>query len=1145
MQTWRWLVLSCLVALGGTASAQEFRATLNGTVTDGQEARIPGASIEVTSASTGARFTTVTSASGQYSIPLLPPDAYKVVVSSPGFKRYVREGVQLSTNEHVTLDITMELGAVADSVTVTADAPLLSTSSASVGQAITVRHVDTMPMSGRAPMMLAQLSIGVASATNPQANSRPFDNDGTSSISMGGSLNKASEILLDGGPNMAKNRRTGYNPPLDSVAEVKVEVFQPDAAYGDTDGGTINVVTRGGTNQFHGTAGWYNQVSNLAATPFYTNRVGGKKGFTLYNQWGFTAGAPVIIPKVYNAKNKIFWYFAYDAIKHSVLQPYTLTVPTAAEKAGDFSALLGLNSSYTIYDPATGVAQAGGRRQRLPFPGNVIPAARFNPTAVNYLKYYPAPNQIGSGDGTNNYLANTIRHDDYFTVLERVDFNFSAKHKLFSRYQAFYRTEHIRQYFDNPSTGEYNPRDVNGAIVDDVFTLSPTMVLDTRLNWNRFVDMFRPQSAGFDIKSIGYPASLAARSPYAVMPRVTLSDAYQTLGFNGASKTPFDNFQLFTTLNKSMGAHSLKLGVDIRSQRESAIAYGYSTGSYTFGTNWTRGPLDNSTGAPIGQGLASLLLGLPTAGQFDLNGTRTNSVRYYSVFFQDDWRVNNSLTVNVGLRYEKETGIVERYNRALVGFDFASANMVTAAAKAAYAAAPIPEVPVSQFNPAGGPIYASAKNRNVYSTESNGFSPRFGFAWKPPALAGKTVIRGGLGVYFQPYGAGTVYQPGFSQSTPLVATNDGYLTPYATLSSPFPDGLVEPPGAANGINTYLGQSITFNTPQEGWPYAMRWTATVQQQLANNLLLEVGYMGTRTLHIPINRDINYVPAQFLSTSAFRDNTVINRLTANVVNPFQNLLPGTNLNGSTITVQQLLLPHPQLSGLTIAGVNDGYSDYHALDVRLEKRFASGVQFLASTTWSKMMEATSRLNPSDASVYRQISTNDRPYRFVLSGAYDLPFGRNKLVGGNATKPVNAIIGGWSVSEIFTVQGGAPLSWGNVIYLGGDLNYNPRQIDGAFSKTPFNTISSQQLASNIRVFPQRFSNLRAERINNLDVALIKNIPVFEKLNVQFRAESFNTLNHTQFSTPSLSPTSSDFSKVTAQANWPRVIQATLRLVW
>ena len=323
--------------------------------------------------------------------------------------------MQLSTNERVTLDVKLELGAVTDSVTVSADAPLLTTASASMGQAITVGQVDTMPMSGRAPMMLAQLSIGIASATNPQANSRPFDNDGTSSMSVGGSQNKASEILLDGGPSMSKNRRTGYNPPLDAVAEVKVEVFQPDAAYGDTAGGTINVVTRGGTNDFHGSAGWYNQVSNLAATPFFTNRVGGKKGFTLYNQWGFTAGGPVVVPKVYNGKNKVFWFFAYDGIKHSVLQPYTLTVPTGPQLRGDFSALLAVNSSYQIYDPSTAVAEAGGRRRRQPFPGNIIPAVRFNPIAINYLKYFPAPNQAGLADGTNNYLANTIRHDDYFT----------------------------------------------------------------------------------------------------------------------------------------------------------------------------------------------------------------------------------------------------------------------------------------------------------------------------------------------------------------------------------------------------------------------------------------------------------------------------------------------------------------------------------------------------------------------------------------------------------------------------------------------------------------------------------------------------------------------------------------------------------
>ncbi len=1144
MRAWGLCLFAGFALLVANGWAQEYRATLNGTVSDAQEARIPGASIELVQTATGTRFSTVSTAAGQYTMPLLPPGTYTVAVKNPGFKRYVREGVLLSTNEHVTLDIKLEVGAIAESVTVTADAPILTTSTGSIGQPITVGQVDNMPMSGRAPMMLAQLSIGIASATNPQANSRPFDNDGTSSMSVGGSQNKASEILLDGGPSMANNRRTGYNPPLDSVAEVKVEVFQPDAAYGDTAGGTINMVTKGGTNQLHGTAGWFNQVSNLAATPFFTNSVGGKKAFTVYNQWGFTAGGPLIVPKVYNGKGRIFWFFAYDGIKHSVLQPYTLSVPTPAEMKGDFSALLAVNSSYQIYDPSNAVAESGGRRRRQPFPGNLISPARFNSIAVNYLKFFPSPNQAGQTDGTNNYLANTIRHDDYFTVLERMDFNISDKHRLFTSYHAFYRTEHIRQYFNNESTGEFNPRDTNGAILDDVYTLKPTLLLNTRLNWSRFVDMFRPQSAGYDMTSLGYPASLAARSPYPVMPRVTFSDGIQTLGFNGASKTPFDSYQLFSTLNKALGSHSLKVGIDARMQRESSISYGYSTGTYTFGNNWTRGPLDNSTGAPIGQSFASFLLGLPASGQFDLNGARTNQCKYFSVFLQDDWRISNALSLNIGLRYEKETGVVERFNRALAGFDFTSANSVTKAAKAAYAASPIPEAPAAQFNPAGGPVYATPQHRNTYSTASNGLSPRFGFAWKP-ALLGKTVVRGGFGVFFQPYGAGTVYQPGFSQSTPMVVTQDGYLTAYAALSNPFPDGIVAPPGASGGIDTYIGQSITFKPTDEGWPYAMRWTVSIQRQLQHNLVLEAAYMGTRTLHLPISVDLNYAPAQFLSTSPARDSAVINRLTANVPNPFQGLLPGTNLNGSTTTVQQLLLPYPQLSGLTVAGVNDGYADYHALDVRLEKRVSAGFQFLASFNWSKMMEATGRLNSSDPSVYRQISDDDRPYRLVFSGTYELPFGRGKALAHDAGPWLNRLIGGWAISEIYTVQGGAALSWGNVIYYGGDLNYNPRNIDKAFDLTRFNTVSSQQLASNIRTFPQRFSNLRAERITNLDAALIKNIGVVERLRVQFRAEAFNALNHTQFSTPSLSPTLSAFGKVTAQANWPRVIQLTLRFVW
>ncbi|HWR49528.1 MAG TPA: carboxypeptidase regulatory-like domain-containing protein [Bryobacteraceae bacterium] len=1145
-------LLVCLIALSLSGWSQEFRATLTGVVSDVQGAVIPGAKVVATHVDTGAKFNTVSGAEGQYTMPFMNPGRYNISAEVPGFKTYLRENVQLSTNARVTLDMRLEIGNLAESVTVTADATMLTTTSASVGQPITTRQVDSMPMSGRAPMALANLALGVIAQGNPVANSRPFDNEGTARVSMGGSESLGNELLFDGGPNTTSSAlvirgKAIYNPPLDSVQEVKVEMFQSDAAYGYTTGGTVNIVSKGGGNQLHGSANFFNQSSALAATPFFTNRAGGKKTVTRYNQWGATASGPVYIPKLYNGTDRLFFYFAYDAVQHVVPQPFILTVPTEAERNGDFSQLLALGSNYTIYDPATGVAE-GTRRRRQPFPDNKISPARLNSIAKNYLSYYPNPNQTGAANGQDNFFAPTQRKDDYYNFLGRVDYNHN-KHKLFGNVFATFRTEYINDYFANQSTGEVRPRETSGSKIDHVYMINPTTLLNSRVSYSRFFEVVASNTVGFDLNSLGFPSYLSSQSTKLAMPPVSFSDPFQSLSGATGRRVPEDHRSLFSTLSMVRGAHSMKVGADIRRQRVSQVTFGNSAGAFTFGTNWTRGPLDNASGAPLGQGLASFLLGLPTSGSYDINTAITYQTYYKAFFFQDDWRVTPRLTLNLGLRYEKESPTSERWNRVLTGFDFTTANAVTAAAQVAYSQAydsmPDPKIPVSGFNPVGGPIFATADHRNIYSTDSNAFSPRFGFAYTPAMLGGKTVLRGGFGIFFATHGPTGINQPGFSQTTQFVPTNDGYLTPNATLTNPFPGGLLEPAGASQGLNTYLGQGITFFNPAVAQPYTGRWTLTVQQQLATDLVVELAYIGSHSLHLPVNESLNFVPAQFLSTSLVRDQATIDRLTANVANPFRGLLPGTNLNGSTISKSQLLGLYPQLTGLTKQSVTEGYSNFHSLNARVEKRLSGGLQLLANASVSRTMEATSRLNASDSHYEYVVADQDRPYRLVLSGSYDLPFGKSKAFLGSTGPWLDRLVGGWTASSICSFQGGAPIGWGNLLYYGGDLNLDMRNIDRAFDTSRFNTTSNQQLSSNIRTLSSRFSNLRSDAIMNFDVSLIKNTTIVDRVNLQFRAESFNVTNRAQFSNPNLSATSANFGKITGQANFPRLIQLGMRLSW
>ena len=1108
---------------------------------------IPGVKIHSVQKETGAKSDTVSGGDGQFVIPFLTPGHYEVTAESAGFRRYVRTGLQVSTDERMTLDITLEVGQAAESVMVSSETTLLETSSASVGQVITSRQIENMPMAGRTPLVLAQLSYGVIPTSDPKFY-RPFDNAGPSDFSIGGTPGRSNDLLLDGAPNTTGNSRVAYNPPVDAVAEMKVEVFNTDAAYGHSGGGTVNVVMKGGTNSFHGSLYEFNQVSRLAATPFFTNLAGLKKQVTRFNQYGGTIGGPVTIPKLYSGHDKLFFFFGYEGIKDSIPNPSTHTIPTPAERNGDFSALLSNGTNYQIYDPQTGVVE-GARIRRTPFPNNVIPANRLSPVALKYLQFYPQPNQPGRADGGDNYLSNTDGEINKFGgFLGRLDVNFSSRHKLFVNARYNDRLGSKGNFVGRSPLDQTAILGLNrtnwGSTIDDVVTISPTMVLDTRVNWTRFEEPRPNFSTGFDLTTLGFPAAVLAAAPKKVLPATSM-DRFQGIGDSGGVELPFDNFQIFSNLTKVAGNHTLKVGTDLRWARESGIDFGYASGNYTFSTNWTRGPFDNSTGAPLGQDFASFLLGLPTGGGLDINSFRTNQAGYYAFFIQDDYRVRPNLTLNLGLRHERDLPTTERFNRSVNGFDFTTLNPVNAAASAAYNANPIVEIPVGQFKVPGGLLFANSSNREVYRTHAKYIDPRFGFAWTPALLGGGTVIRGGAGVFIFPLNTTGVNQLGFSQNTAFVPTQNSYLTPYATLSNPFPTGILQPTGSALGLSTFLGKNLTYFNPNPLNPYSIRWNLSVQRQIGKNLVAEVGYTGNHAVHLGVNRELNFIPRQYLSTSATRDQPVIDRLSANVANPFAGLIPGTNLNGTSLARSQLLLPFPEFTSITAQAGSEGSSYFHEFGARIEQRFSNGFSLLANYQYSRLMEKRNRLNPSDTFLQKRIAAEDRPQRLVISGSYDLPFGKGKPLLGNANRLTDLAVGGWIVNSIYTVQPGPALEWGNVIYLGGDIQLNTRHISRTFDTSRFLTNSQQQLASNIRAFPTRFNNLRADGVNNLDASLLKNFMLKEYLKMQFRFEAFNALNRAEFDIPVLNPVSSAFGRTQAQANLPRRIQMALRLVF
>jgi hypothetical protein len=770
---------------------------------------------------------------------------------------------------------------------------------------------------------------------------------------------------------------------------------------------------------------------------------------------------------------------------------------------------------------------------------------------------------------SQNYYPGDVDHDGYNSELGRLDVNMTTNNRLAFNFRNSARTQSKRNFFRNVSTGNFLYRNNDGASIDDVDTITPSTVLEVRANWTQYFNGHASLADGFNPTTLGFPSYLAASSEDVEIPAIVFATcaasngafpSFQCLGpeaMQTDDHVPENNYQVFGDMVKSWGNHTTKAGIDLRDHQYSAYTAGYPAGVFNFnigsavGSNWTNGPLSNAAASPLGQDFAAFLLGLPTTGEFDVNSHSTFTNKYYAWFVQDDWRVKPNLTLNIGLRWEHESPTTERYNRVVNGFNPTAANPISAAASAAYAASPQALLPPSQFSALGGLTFAGPGSPNIYTSNSHIFSPRFGVAWTPNKLGGKTVIRGGFGIFVSPLGIVGLNQEGFSQVTQFPATSNNYLSPTTTLSNPFPNEIASPAGAANGAGTFLGQQVLFYNPQTVNPYSMRWDLSIQHQLPGHIVFELAYTGNHAVHLTGNIQLDEIPRQYLSTSPVRDTATINLLTSNVPNPFKGLVPNsTSLNGSTVSLQQLLVTFPQYplgsaasNGVVEQGANAFSSTYESLNVRLQKRFSQGMTIINNFVWSSELDRTVFLNDTDSAPTKQISVNSRPFHEVLAMTYELPIGRGKRFN---FKSLNLLLGGWALNGVLTLQSGPPLSWGNVLYYGGPINLSNHQPSGqAFDVTRFNTVSSQQLADNIRTFDTMFNSLRRDPTKNLDLSAIKSFPIREHLYLQLRLETYNTTNRVGFGAPNVTPTSTAFGTITSQANTPRKVQLGARLVW
>ena len=937
------VVLFILVFVGAYACAQEFRGSLTGQVTDPTGAAIPGAQVIVTSAATGTTAHTVTGPQGFYNVPFLAPGEYQISVNASGFKKYMQTGINVLTAQTMTVNVTMAVGTETASVTVRADADLLDTGDASTGEVMSADELEDLPSNGRTPLGFARDAYGaIPKMKHATVAATPFQGSTADDFSLGGGLSSSNELLLNGVPNMQDSGRTAlYSPQMDSVSTVRVDEFNANASLGDTSGGTIDITTKSGSNQFHGAASEFYQGTTVGGAKPFLTAPGAAVTNTHYNQFGGAIGGPVWIPKIFNGRNKLFFEYAYEGyIGETPPSPTVSEVPTCAERgmnapasgnlfcsdnaAGtpdypDFSALLTANSTYQLYDPFSSTG-SGSTFKRAAIPNNQFAKAvnaaggtgiALDPIARNLLQYVPAPNTAATATATgeNNYTTYSPNPANYKSHSLRLDYNISQSNHIFGEaHRGKYLTSGS-DYFHDLATGTVTDQIYSGGVVDDVQTFTPTLTLDSRLGMSRYQNVNAVKSSGISPTKFGFPAYIAANSTALAMPRINFTDSVSpvSIGVVPGSLEFQDTIQLFEMLTKVRGRHTYKAGIDIRSQKQSNLSPGDANGLFTFTSNTgANNPIavnDNSNAntALFGGAFALFDMGIPS-GTEQIAPAYQFDNWYQAYFIQDDWKVDPDLTVSIGLRMEHETPVVESGNRMVVGFNPTATNAMTTAAAAAYGPAltadagstSLPYLP-SSINPTGGTIFASSSDRSAYKTAPIYLSPRLGVSWAPSVLHEKTVFRFGFGIYNNPFsdytGSGNAGQSyGFSATNTVVqngTVTSNVQTPWTLIDDPFPTttsgGIPASPivpisGSAYGINQNLDQAMAFDAPVKV-PYSERVSVDVEHQFGTNWMIEAGYIMTHGVHLSYNNSLSSAPIlPFLNRGLYNNTALSNALTS---------------------------------------------------------------------------------------------------------------------------------------------------------------------------------------------------------------------------------------------------------------------------
>ena len=1064
--------------LTATAFGQRITGSINGRITDATGAVLPGVDVTVTNDATGQVRTNLTNEAGLYNVPLLISGTYTVEASLPGFRTEIRRGVLVEVDRTARVQIQLQVGVVTETVEVTADAPLVESESSSLGQVIDSKRVAELPLNGRHFLSLAALTPGV----QPHSEGSNFAEQ-SGSVSVNGAREAFNNFMYDGVDNNDPGpAQLIIIPNIDSIQEFKVQTSNFSAEYGKAAGGLINVTTKSGANAFHGSVFEFLRNSAMDARNFFDDPDKPKPSFKR-NQFGGSVGGPI-------ARNKTFFFVSYEGTIIRQPQIRTARVPPAAWRSGDFSSL-----GKDIIDPLT---RSEANPAGVPFPGNVIPQDRIHPTGQAFLDLYPLPNL----SGVNNLRSVSNFTTDQDSVVGRVDHQFSDKDSVFVRY-ALWNQPRLEPYKRNNNViaggGVFLLTRTQSLVINHTHIFTPNVVNELRVGYARLKGALYAEQRDREaqIRALALPGTRIDLEPnlrkeFLTQPQVRISGFSTGGGYRGP-QIRFDNsFDYMDNLSWTKGAHQMKIGIEARRAQNSFHSGSWSAGGYRFFNRYT------------GNAVADLLLGFPSRTNRTL-GYKSGYARtwHISAYIQDDWRVNDKLTLNLGLRYEKQSnGHMIHDNK--VNFDEQLG--ITKLVGDGPIQADI--VPVLEKYP-GLAIKDGTIPRSGWHDDWNDWGPRVGFAYDF-AGDGKAVIRGGGGIFYltQMGGSGeghfsNSYHFPFRRNNNVFASTDP-SNPNVSLSNPFPE-------------EFLGTSFTGSTiPLNKWtPYMIQYNLTTARQLDQTTVLELAYAGSKGNHLHRYRDVNAARPGPGSIASRR--------------PYPNYSSVTSFEDSTSSV------------------------YHSLQLRLDRRLARGLSVLGAYTWSKSIDGWSGTgqrasggspqDPYDLKHQRGPSIFDRTQRLSAAFLWELPIGRN------ATGIAAGFIKGWQINSIYTFSSGQPytpeLQGDNSLTGGGPDRPNligQWKLDkpdpaGWVNKAAFAIPPRGQYGNAGR------NVLRGPGLNNLDLALAKRFPYKDIANfLEFRAEVFNLPNHPQFFLPNRFANSGSFGIISG-ARDSRQVQISLRL--